>query len=232
MKKSSANCNRQKEKRLARKQEQHKIADGMALVTAANKQEDYDSLCKDLLLLAHGGFEVRFYIKRVTKLEKSVIDWAIDLTECNMKTLYESCAWGWNKNKKVEEMTDDSAWYVVATDDVKGIPLGFSHFRFDMDYGEPVLYCYEVQVDVGVRRCGIGSRLLEILETIARGTQMHCIRLTVLTHNITSSQFFASCGYTLDKTSPPLEEAVHYEIFSKSTQKSDSEEETASTSNS
>lgn len=52
---------------------------------------------------------------------------------------YETCAWGWNKERKVEEMTDDNAWYLIAKSK-SGSLLAFSHFRFDMDFGEPVLY--------------------------------------------------------------------------------------------
>lgn len=51
---------------------------------------------------------------------------------------YETCAWGWNRDRKVEEMTDDAAWYLIAKD--KDNLLAFSHFRFDLDFGDPVLY--------------------------------------------------------------------------------------------
>lgn len=39
-------------------------------------------------------------------------------------------------------MTDASARYLIAYN-TEGKPLGYSHFRFDMDYGSPVLYWYE-----------------------------------------------------------------------------------------
>lgn len=41
-------------------------------------------------------------------------------------------------------MTEDSAWYLVAfTKDEN--PIAFSHFRFDMDYGFPVLYWFDLK---------------------------------------------------------------------------------------
>ncbi|KAJ0173725.1 hypothetical protein K1T71_010874 [Dendrolimus kikuchii] len=138
-KKSVTSLNRNKEKRQARKIEQRRIADGMAFVTSANKLKDMASLCKELLVYQNNDIEVDMYIRKVTELNKSVLQWAIDLTERNMKTLYETCAWGWNKEKKVEEMTDDAAWYLIAKEK-NGTLLAFSHFRFDMDFGEPVLY--------------------------------------------------------------------------------------------
>ncbi|CAG9137441.1 unnamed protein product [Plutella xylostella] len=136
---NSNTANKHKEKRLARKLEQRRIADGMTHVTSANRLQDIASLCKELLVYKNDDLEVEMYIQRVSDLEKSVLEWAIDLTETNMKTLYETCAWGWNKTRKVDEMTDDAAWYLIAKHK-DGSLLAFSHFRFDMDFGEPVLY--------------------------------------------------------------------------------------------
>ncbi|CAG4986536.1 unnamed protein product [Colias eurytheme] len=138
-KKTVTNVNKNKEKRQARKLEQRRIADGMAHVTKANKLEDLASLCKELLVYKSNDLDVDMYIQRVTELDKNVLNWAIDLTERNMKSLYETCAWGWNRDRKVEEMTDDAAWYLIAKDNKDNL-LAFSHFRFDMDFGDPVLY--------------------------------------------------------------------------------------------
>ncbi|XP_061721455.1 N-alpha-acetyltransferase 40 [Cydia pomonella] len=216
-KKSTSSVNKSKEKRLARKQEQYRIADGMSHVTSANKLTDLASLCKELLVYRSNDLDVEMYIQRVTDLDKNVLDWTIDLTERNMKKLYETCAWGWNKEKKVEEMMDESAWYLIAKEN-SGTLLAFSHFRFDMDFGIPVVYCYEVQVEAEGRRRGLGQRVLSVLEKLALATRMRCVRLTALTHNPAASAFFRACGYVLDETSPALEEAAHYEILSKPTE--------------
>ncbi|KAM3962518.1 LOW QUALITY PROTEIN: N-alpha-acetyltransferase 40 [Aphomia sociella] len=212
-KKSTVSTNKNKEKRQARKLEQRRIADAMSHVTSANKVDDLAVLCKELLIYQTKDLEVDIFIQRVNQLDKSILDWAIDLTERNMKKLYETCAWGWNKERKVEEMTDDSAWYIVVKE--KKELLAFSHFRFDMDFGDPVLYCYEVQVETAGRRRGLGQRVLCVLEKLARATRMRFVRLTALTHNPSACAFFKACGYSLDETSPPKEEAAHYEILSK-----------------
>ena len=52
---------------------------------------------------------------------------------------YEKCDWGWNGKMKKEEMTDDEARYLIARSS-DGTRLGFSHFRFDMDFDDEVLY--------------------------------------------------------------------------------------------
>ncbi|CAF4910421.1 unnamed protein product [Pieris macdunnoughi] len=137
-KKTATSVNKNKEKRQARKLEQRRIADGMTHVTNANRLEELATLCKELLVYQSNNLEVDMYIQRVTELDKNVLQWAIDLTERNMKNLYETCAWGWNRDRKVEEMTEDAAWYLIAKD--KDSLLAFSHFRFDLDFGDPVLY--------------------------------------------------------------------------------------------
>ncbi|CAG9565240.1 unnamed protein product [Danaus chrysippus] len=139
-KKTVASASKSKEKRQARKLEQRRIADGMSYVTSANRLKDLAPLCKELLVYSNKDLEIDMYIQRVTELNRSVLDWAIDLTERNMKRLYETCAWGWNRDRKVEEMTDDAAWYLIAKDKDNALQA-FSHFRFDMDFGDPVLYC-------------------------------------------------------------------------------------------
>lgn len=86
-KKTAVNVNKNKEKRQARKVEQRRIADGMAYVASANKLTDMASLCKELLLFRNLDLEVDMYIQKGTQLDKEVLEWAIDLTERNMKSL-------------------------------------------------------------------------------------------------------------------------------------------------
>lgn len=54
---------------------------------------------------------------------------------------YEGCEWGWKESVKREELFDDDSCFLIArsSDDTL---LAFSHFRFDLDYGRPVLYWY------------------------------------------------------------------------------------------
>ncbi|KAG6460471.1 hypothetical protein O3G_MSEX012003 [Manduca sexta] len=83
--------------------------------------------------------------------------------------------------------------------------------------GYRILCPYEVQVEAEGRRRGLGQRVLNVLEKLAHATRMRYVRLTVLTHNPAASAFFKACGYITDETSPPKEEAAHYEILSKTT---------------
>ncbi|CAH2094517.1 unnamed protein product [Euphydryas editha] len=80
---------------------------------------------------------------------------------------------------------------------------------------------YELQIEAGGRRRGLGQRVMGVLERLAAATRMRCVRLTALTHNPSASAFFRACGYTLDETSPPKEEISHYEILSKASEPMD-----------
>eukprot|EP00061_Rhincodon_typus_P014351 g41315.t1 len=80
--------------------------------------------------------------KRVTDLDPSTVDWAVELTKTNMQTMYEQSEWGWKDREKKEEMTDERAWYLVAREGDSAVPTAFSHFRFDVECGEEVLYWY------------------------------------------------------------------------------------------
>ncbi|MGH0176366.1 UNVERIFIED_CONTAM: hypothetical protein FKN15_072682 [Acipenser sinensis] len=86
-------------------------------------------------------------------------------------------------------MTDERAWYLTVRD-ADSSPLAFSHFRFDVECGEEVLYCYEVQLESRVRRKGLGKFLIQILQLIANSTQMKKVMLTVFKHNHGAYQFF------------------------------------------
>ena len=80
---------------------------------------------------------------RVKDLDSNEKNDVIDLLICNMKALYEQSNWGWNEKNKRAEMLEDAAWYLLAKDE-DGAICGFSHFRYDMDYDDEVLYVYEV----------------------------------------------------------------------------------------
>uniref|UniRef100_G3UEK8 N-alpha-acetyltransferase 40 n=1 Tax=Loxodonta africana TaxID=9785 RepID=G3UEK8_LOXAF len=117
------------------------------------------------------GLNVSIECKRVSGLEPATVDWAFDLTKTNMQSMYEQSEWGWKDREKREEMTDDRAWYLIAWED-HSIPVAFSHFRFDVECGDEVLYCYEVQLESKVRRKGLGKFLLQILQLVANRTRL------------------------------------------------------------
>merc|ERR1711915_99 len=74
-----------------------------------------------------------------------------------MKDYYFQSDWGWNEANKKAELYEDSAWFLIARKEDTGEPVAYSHFRYDMDHDDDVLYCYEIQTDKSMRRKGLGK---------------------------------------------------------------------------
>lgn len=71
--------------------------------------------------------------------------WIIFIT-CNVTWTnyrYEESDWGWKDKDKYAEMTEDRAQYLVAFDVTTGKPVAFTHFRFDMELDDEVVYWWD-----------------------------------------------------------------------------------------
>lgn len=162
---------------------------------------------------ANGPLSLRVVCGRASHFDVGLRDWAFDLTEGNMRAMYEASNWGWNPSAKRRELCHEDALYLVA-ESAKG-PCGFVHFRFDMDFGRPVLYCYEIQLESAVQRKGLGTFLMSTLEALASKFRMHRVVLTVFRSNGAALDFYVErLGYCKDKSCPPEGEA-DYVILSK-----------------
>ncbi|XP_006567972.1 N-alpha-acetyltransferase 40 [Apis mellifera] len=150
---------------------------------------------------------------RAKDADSKCISWIFDIMERNMKSLYEQSNWGWDPIAKQKELTESTAWYLIASSNDKFV--GFSHFRFDVDYREEVLYCYEIQLEYTIRRKGLGHFMMFALESMASENKMRKVILTVFKHNPSAMHFFYSLGYKIDKTSPPASDQLDYIILSK-----------------
>ncbi|XP_031574828.1 N-alpha-acetyltransferase 40-like [Actinia tenebrosa] len=208
-----------KEKKLRRKEEVAKINASQAAVDAANEVEDPIQPLAAFKKYNRNGLDLEVTCRRVTAMNPEEVQWVFDLTKRNMEALYEESDWGWNDKKKMDEMTEEKAWYLLVNDK-EGNRVALSHFRFDLDENmDEVLYCYEVQVDPALHHKGLGKFLMQILELIGHKAQMKKVVLTVFTDNSVAINFFKNClKYQVDETSPSLwdpAEEYCYEILSK-----------------
>ncbi|ELW65055.1 N-alpha-acetyltransferase 40, NatD catalytic subunit [Tupaia chinensis] len=221
-----------KEKKQKRLEERAAMDAVCAKVDAANRLGDPLEAFPVFKKYDRNGLNVSIECKRVSGLEPATVDWAFDLTKTNMQTMYEQSEWGWKDREKREEMTDDRAWYLIAWEN-SSIPVAFSHFRFDVECGDEVLYCYEVQLESKVRRKGLGKFLIQILQLMANSyevqleskvrrkglgkfliqilqlmansTQMKKVMLTVFKHNHGAYQFFREAlQFEIDDSSPSM----------------------------
>ncbi|XP_070578837.1 N-alpha-acetyltransferase 40-like [Ptychodera flava] len=207
-----------KERKMRRKEESAKLAASQAIVDSANSLEDPMESLAPFKKFDRNGLNLIIECVRVTELDRDTTDWAFNLTKVNMQDLYESSSWGWKDRDKKEELTDDRAWYVIARN-LDGQAVAFVHMRFDIDYDDEVLYCYEIQLMKEVQRKGLGKFLMQILGLIAHKTNMKKVMLTVFKNNIASSEFFKKVlKYEIDETDQssqyPLDD-YDYEILSK-----------------
>ncbi|OBS81502.1 hypothetical protein A6R68_20235 [Neotoma lepida] len=163
---STRKSSKAKEKKQKRLEERAAMDAICAKVDAANRLGDPLEAFPVFKKYDRNGLNVSIECKRVSGLEPATVDWAFDLTKTNMQTMYEQSEWGWKDREKREEMTDDRAWYLIAWEN-SSIPVAFSHFRFDVECGDEVLYCYEVQLESKVRRKGLGKFLIQILQLMA-----------------------------------------------------------------
>ncbi|KAM0724578.1 N-alpha-acetyltransferase 40 [Formica fusca] len=145
-------------------------------------------------------YTIKLSCVRARDAQPECLSWIFDIMERNMKDMYEQSTWGWDVAEKQAELTEEMAWYLVASCNDKF--LGFSHFRFDIDNGDVVLYCYELQLEPEVRRKGLGRFMMSALESMAYQNQMLKIVLTVFKRNLLAIQFFYTLGYKLDNSSP------------------------------
>lgn len=188
----------------------------MNIVSEANKLDDLLSPFPVFQKFNKNGVVADLFCRRSSELTELEKKWVLALTKKNMQLKYEQCSWGWNEAKKAEELYDEAARYLIVKCSNDGAYLGFSHFRFDLDEGVEVLYCYELQLDTHVQRKGLGKFMMQILELVAFKNNMKKVVLTVLKNN-TNSKFFKAIGYELDETSPidDEEETYPYEILCK-----------------
>ncbi|KAL9955038.1 hypothetical protein ACROYT_G042642 [Oculina patagonica] len=209
-----------KEKKLKRKEEMARVSAAQAVVDVANEVEDPLAPLAAFKNFKRNGLDLHVECKRLTDMTTEDIDWAFDLTKHNMQLLYENTTWGWNDKKKKDEMTEDKAWYLIAKEE-SGKAAAFSHFRFDLEEGDEVLYCYEIQVEPGARARGLGKFLMQILEMMAHRAQMKKVMLTVLKDNERAVNFFTNImKFQTDETSPAIWDPMNpedycYDILSK-----------------
>ena len=92
-----------------------------------------------------------------------------DLTKSNMRALYDAAGphWKWNDSKKRGELYSEVNRCLVARD-AAGALLGFLNFRLLLEGHYEILYVYELQVAESAQRKGIGQRLMQLAELIAR----------------------------------------------------------------
>ncbi|VDL74734.1 unnamed protein product [Nippostrongylus brasiliensis] len=160
------------------------------------------------------GETLSFETYWATHLSEEQSAWVFDLFKKNMFNFYSMSQWGWDPESKKAELGATTARFIIAKNE-KGEPIGYTHYRFDMDHNSSVLYCYEIQVEESYQKKGVGTLLIQTLETLAEKTGMEKVMATVFAFNEKSLGFFHKLGYETDVTCPDENQGRDYLILSK-----------------
>lgn len=132
---------------------------------------------------------------------------------------YEKSSVGWSPRRKSAEMRLPDLRYVLLTGNndnnetrltkvSSGAPEktrrvhGFMSFMLTYEDGIEVIYLYEIHLAEVLRKRGVGSRLLELLEQAGRTARVRKAMLTVFRANTTAVEFYEKRGYVEDDYSP------------------------------
>lgn len=208
-----------KEKKEKRKEEMLKKNEAVMAVKKANLVDNPLDALPVFQKFQRNELDLTICCKKVDQMNEDEIEVAFKMVKENMQALYENSAWGWQEKEKRDEMTEENARYLFAIDGEKNI-VGMSHFRFDVDEDDEVIYCYEIHLIKSIRGKGLGKFMMQVLEMLALKAKMKKVLLTVFKANERAVNFFNKLKYTVDETSPHNFDPLHpedydYEIMSK-----------------
>jgi len=158
----------------------------------------------------NNAYQWRIY--HSNELNQQNRDRIFQLFEMNMKDFYEQSSDGYQRDEKLDELFSQQARYLIVHS--SNCLIAFTHFRFEMDFNNQVLYLYEIQIDRDFQRQGLGRWLIEQMKQICRRTQMMKIVLTVYKSNEKAIEFYMKkCLFDFDETNPD-DENVDYILLS------------------
>ncbi len=152
-------------------------------------------------------------VAHASELSQENRDGIFDLFERNMKGFYEQSNDGYQAEEKRQELFSNQSRYLFLR--TSEHLVAFTHFRFDMDYSNRVLYLYELQVNRNYQGQGLGQWLIEQLKILCQQSQMTKIVLTVHKTNTKAIDFYRNkCQFEIDSTDPNDECEMDYLILS------------------
>lgn len=96
-------------------------------------------LAKYTIKTEAADLETQLYCKWKADMDAKTLKWAFKLAERNVSPYYKVSPTGWQPKVKQSDLNKNWARYLVAIDNAKR-PIAYTMFRFDMDYGNSVLY--------------------------------------------------------------------------------------------
>merc|ERR1711934_963201 len=203
-----------KDKKALRKQQIEEAKARDATVRVANSRTD---LLDDVAAFCSYTTkdELAIELEFVAEPSTETLDWCFGLLAENMEEIYEE---DWEPEAKRRELRDDDTRIILARQG--GEPVAFMHIRFLFEEGVEVLYLYELQLHKSMQRKGLGQRMMQVAELVARKNGMKGLMLTTFKNNPPATAFYNKLKYNISPISPswvnPLgAEEYTYEIMAK-----------------
>eukprot|EP00906_Rhabdomonas_costata_P006309 RCo009253 len=197
-----------KEKKQKRKQDAAQEKMDNAFIKAANELKNPLEDFQAFQTFSRNDLKCTLRFFKADDLSPELREFTFQLVKANMETFYRECPaiGGWTDRLKREEMFDITGRFIIAFDGAE--PVGFTSFRFDMDFGRRVVYCYELHCVPRVQGKGLGKHLMVLLELVARKQNFSNIVLTTFTANASAVRFFRNKVKFVEDVSNPQDSAI------------------------
>ena len=144
-----------------------------------------------------------FSLHDPTTVAPSDLEACLNLLEHTSSKQYENSAIGWSPSRKRVEMNLPDLRYllvkpVVPSHVSEDAPVeAFISFMITYEDGYEVVYCYEIHLAESLRGCGLGRRLMEVMEEVGRHVGVSKAMLTVFVANEGGVSFYEHLGWVI-----------------------------------
>lgn len=168
-----------------------------AVLDAAIGNADHLSVLPAFRAFKGDGVDAVLTYAHSAQLDDAALADCFALLKGNMEQHYVQSYGEWADRAKLAELKHSDARFVLVRDAASGALLGFVHLRFEWEKHDLVLYVMEIQLAEPVRRKGLGKRLMQTLELVARKAGLDAIWLTVLGSDTDARRFYDKLQYSL-----------------------------------
>lgn len=177
------------------------LCDTTTVSEAENKFKEKTGKCLELSLLSADA------LKRDCK---DVLEACFDLVEESSADDYKACEIKWSPASKRKEMLLPDMRYLVvhqrSGSKERTAPgastCAFVSFMITYEDGYEVIYVYEIHLERRLRGQGVGTVLIQMVESVGRNARVEKCMLTVFKANQKALKWYEHCGYQIDDFSP------------------------------
>ncbi|KAK4246506.1 hypothetical protein C7999DRAFT_15404 [Corynascus novoguineensis] len=160
------------------------------------------------------GAEYTIGLVRAEDISDEDITACFQLIEQTSRTDYENSTFKWQPMKKLKEMRSPGLRYILVKEKDTMSIRGFTSLMPTYEEGEPVVYCYEIHLQLELQGTGLGSLLMSFHSTVAANLPpITKVMLTCFLSNRRGLEFYRKLGFEKDDISPVARELRRGKIF-------------------